>query len=186
MCSGKIGTAKTQGEARTASGSIGRSAALPLTATAALRFAPCRFPGNSTCRPAGAFCSLFSVLWSLFSGAPLAPLLLYYAQEIERWNRELHKPSPTSASCGRMGAFTWIRPQFCTNWCVTQRVPSISSPVRGVSASRSCSPRWSVSSEANASSSRGSPSISWTMTGRSIPSFISTSRDSKPRPWRHL
>ena len=34
-------TAKTQGEARTASGSIGRSAASPLTATAALRFAPC-------------------------------------------------------------------------------------------------------------------------------------------------
>ena len=33
---------------------------------------------------------------------------------------------------------------------------------------------------------KGSPSISWTMTGRSIPSFISTSRDSKPRPWRHL
>ena len=37
---GKIETAKTQGEARDASGSIGRSAASPLTATAALRFAP--------------------------------------------------------------------------------------------------------------------------------------------------
>ena len=34
-------TAKTRGEARTASGSIGRSAASPLTAPAALRFAPC-------------------------------------------------------------------------------------------------------------------------------------------------
>ena len=67
MSGEKRWTAKTRGEARTASGSIGRSAALPLTATAALRFAPCRFPGNSTCRPAGAFCSLFSVLCSLFS-----------------------------------------------------------------------------------------------------------------------
>ena len=34
-------TAKTQGKARNASGSIGRSAASPLTATAALRFVPC-------------------------------------------------------------------------------------------------------------------------------------------------
>ena len=57
-------TAKTQGEARTASGSIGRSAASPLTAPAALRFAPCRFLRNTTRRPAGAFCSPFSVLRS--------------------------------------------------------------------------------------------------------------------------
>ena len=64
MLFGKMGTAKTQLWARNASGSIGRSAASPLTATAALRFAPCRFPRNSICRPAGALCFPFSVLRS--------------------------------------------------------------------------------------------------------------------------
>ena len=61
---GKRWTAKTQQRARTASGSIGRSAASPLTATAALRFAPCRLLGKSILHPAGAFCSPFSFLRS--------------------------------------------------------------------------------------------------------------------------
>ena len=68
-CPEAIGTAKTQGEARTASGSIGRSAASPLTATAALRFAPCRFLGNSIRRALAAR----SVLCSLFSGRRWRP-----------------------------------------------------------------------------------------------------------------
>ena len=53
--SGENGNRKDAREARTALGSIGRSAASPLTATAALRFAPYRFPGKSIRRPVGAF-----------------------------------------------------------------------------------------------------------------------------------
>ena len=60
----KQGTAKTQLWARNASGSIGRSAASPLTAPAALRFAPCRF---SESHPSPRRGVLFSVLRSLFS-----------------------------------------------------------------------------------------------------------------------
>ena len=52
-CPEAIGTAKTRRGARTASGSIGRSAASPLTATAALRFAPGRFPGPPPVAPQG-------------------------------------------------------------------------------------------------------------------------------------
>ncbi len=55
-------TAKTRAWARTASGSIGRSAASPLTAPAALRFAPCPFPGLPSVAPQGR-----SVLRSPFS-----------------------------------------------------------------------------------------------------------------------
>ena len=64
-------TVKTLGEARNVSGSIGRSAALPLTAPAALRFAPCRF---SESHPSPRRGVLFSVLCSLFSGAAKPPL----------------------------------------------------------------------------------------------------------------
>ena len=60
-------------DARTASGSIGRSAASPLTATAALRFAPCRFPRNPTRRPAGAFCSPWP--WKVWRFAPARSVL---------------------------------------------------------------------------------------------------------------
>ena len=47
QCPGKMGTAKTQQGARTVSGSIGRSAASPLTAPAALRFAPCKIKAGA-------------------------------------------------------------------------------------------------------------------------------------------
>ena len=69
---GKMGTAKTQGEARTASGSIGRSAATPLTATAALRFAPYRFPGFLPVAPQGR--SVFRFPFSVLRGVRKPPL----------------------------------------------------------------------------------------------------------------
>ena len=82
--SGKKGTAKTQGEARTASGSIGRSAASPLTAPAALRFAPSiareRHPS-----PAGALLYLLHLLNLLYASSPPFSQSVACVRSLEAW-----------------------------------------------------------------------------------------------------